>query len=103
MIDKSKFQVNRRDGEFEVRISVEGVKHLTIKAASIEDAKAKAQAMVEDEDNEDLLEIDVITDARVWSVSHLPDMYLINRGGKIMQVSQLKEGDEPREPNETGF
>ena len=102
-IDISQFKVNRREGEFDVRFRVEGEVSRTIKAASLSEAKIKAQEMVEDEDGDDLLELDEIHDARVDWVSQKPDMYLVARGGRKMQVSHIQEGDLPRDPDERGW
>ncbi|MHA6684460.1 hypothetical protein [Mesorhizobium sp. A556] len=100
-MDEAAFLKNERPTEFEARFTVEGEVRVTIEAESLDEAKAKAAAMVEDE--EFGLELDEVTDASIGSVWKSPTMFLVLRDGKTMQVSRLIEGDQPREFTETGF
>lgn len=100
-IDKSAFIANERPGEYEVTFRVTGEISTTIKADSIDDARAKAKAMAEDE--EFGLELDSADDVRVGHVYKSWPMFLVTRDGKKMQVSHLKEGDLPRQPDERSY
>lgn len=100
-IDESQFSKNERPNAYEARFAIRGEVLVTITADSAEDAKAKAEAMLDDEDFG--LELDDVTDASVDYVWKTPAMFRVTREGRTMQVSRLEEGDTPREPNEYGF
>ena len=100
-MNKELFKVNERPDEYEATFSIEGEVSLTIKAESLEAAKAKAQAMLDDEEFGH--ELDSVEMADVRRVFKTPPMFLVLREGKVMQVSRLMEGDEPREYTESGF
>jgi len=100
-MDDAGFLKNERPGEFEALFSVRGEIRMTIKAESLDDAKAKAAAMLEDENFG--TEIDGVDDIEIERVWKSPTMYLVNRAGEVMQTSHLQDGDIPREPNERGF
>jgi hypothetical protein len=95
------FSVNERPGEFNVTFSVRGTIRTTIKADSLEDARAKAREMAEFE--EFGIELDEADDVEIDLVSKSPVMYRVLRDGKTMQVSRLAPGDLPRQPDERGF
>lgn len=97
------FIVDKREGQFDVELSIRGTILRTIKADSLEDAKSIAEAMACDEDSDELLELDDIEDARVDRVRPQRPMFLVLRDGKAMKVSHLQEGDTPRQPDERGF
>jgi hypothetical protein len=101
MIDKSLFSVKEREGEYYATFHVEGEIRVQIKASSKEDAQAKAEAMLEDDDFGQ--ELDEVTNADVSYVWKAQPMYRVTRDGEKMQVSRLEAGDEPREPDERGF
>ena len=98
---ETEFLKNERPNEYEARFRVEGDLFVSIEADSLDEAKAKAAAMLDDE--EAMLELDAITDARVDHVWKSPTMFLVNRGGSVMQVSRLQDGDIPRQPDDRGF
>lgn len=95
------FVKNERPTEFEARFRVDGEVRVTIKADSLAEAKAKADAMLNDDDFG--LELTDIASIRLSSVWKSPAMYLVTRDGRSMQTSRLQDGDEPREPDEHGF
>ena len=95
------FFENTKPDEYEARFSVSGEVRMNIKASSLEEAKKKAEAMLDDE--EFGIELDEVSDASVDYVWKTKPMFLVNRGGKKMQVSLLLSGDQPREPDERGF
>jgi hypothetical protein len=100
-MNASDFQQNERPNEYEVRFRVEGEISVTIKADSLDDARAKAQVMADDEEfGLDLDQAEDVSIARVWKSQ---PMFLVTRDGKSMQVSRLEDGDLPREPDERGF
>ncbi|MQX89173.1 hypothetical protein [Sinorhizobium meliloti] len=99
--NKADFIANERPGEYEATFSVRGTIRVTIKAGSLEEARAKAGAMTEDE--EFGLELDEADDVSVnWVGRPLP-MFLVTRDGRKMKVSHLQPGDFPRQPDERGF
>lgn len=99
--NKADFIADERPGEYEATFSVRGTIRVTIKAGSVEEARAKADAMTEDE--EFGLELDEADDVSVnWVGRPLP-MFLVTRDGKKMKVSRLQPGDVPRQPDERGF
>ncbi|OJU66195.1 MAG: hypothetical protein BGO05_10130 [Rhizobiales bacterium 63-7] len=99
--NKADFSVNERAGEYRVPFVVTGSIETTINADSLEEARAKASAMTEDE--EFGLELDQADYVSVDYVSACRPMYRVTREGKAMQVSHLLPGDEPRQPDERGF
>lgn len=98
------FSVNEKPGEYEVRIHVEGYIVRTICADSQEDAEAKAEDIADDiaEDRE-IAELDEVDDIEVHSCRRPRPMFRVTRDGKASQVSHLRAGDIPREPDERGF
>ncbi|RVO33126.1 hypothetical protein CN093_28640 [Sinorhizobium meliloti] len=99
--NKADFIADERPGEYEATFSVRGTIRVTIKAGSLEEARAKADAMTEGE--EFGLELDEADDVSVnWVGRPLP-MFLVTRDGKKMKVSRLQPGDFPRQPDERGF
>ena len=100
-MNETDFLTKSRPHEYEVRVRVQGEIHTTIKAESVEDAKAKAHEMIQDD--EFCLDLHEVTDAEVDHVWKSPDMFLVTREGRAMQVSRLQDGDIPRQPNERGF
>jgi hypothetical protein len=100
-IDASKFKKNERPNEYEARFSVSGYISVTFKAGSPEEAKLKAEAMLDDE--EFGLELDDVSDVSLDHMMKTRPLFLVTRSGQKMQTSWLKEGDEPREADERGF
>ncbi|MDX0318735.1 hypothetical protein GOC38_13880 [Sinorhizobium meliloti] len=99
--NKADFIADERPGEYEATFSVRGTIRVTIKAGSLAEARAKADAMTEDE--EFGLELDEADDVSVnWVGRPLP-MFLVTRDGRKMKVSRLQPGDLPRQPDERGF
>lgn len=95
------FYENVRADEYEARFDIQGELSVTIKAASPEEAKAKAEAMMEDP--EFGLEMDEVDRIDLSFVRKTPPMFLVERDGRKMQVSRLQDGDRPREPDDRGF
>lgn len=95
------FLKNEFPNDYDVRYSVEGEINITVKADSLEEARDKAEAQIAGDNLG--LEIDVVNSVTVSRVWKTQPMFLVTRGGKIMQVSRLEEGDEPRQPNANGF
>ncbi|MDW9823103.1 hypothetical protein GOC19_02980 [Sinorhizobium meliloti] len=99
--NKADFIADERPGEYEATFSVRGTIRVTIKAGSLEEARAKADAMTEDE--EFGLELDDADDVSLDRVGKTRPMFLVTRDGRSMQVSHLQSGDLPRQPDERGF
>jgi hypothetical protein len=95
------FSVNERLNDYEVSFNVRGEVSLTIEATSLEDARAKAEDEMDDE--EFGIELDEVTETRIGHVRKSQPMYRVLRDGKQMQVSRLLPGDTPRQPDERGF
>ena len=98
------FSVNDKPREYEVRIRIEGEVRRTIKADSLEEAEAQAEKIADDiaEDRE-AAELDDVDDVEVASCRRASPMFRVMRDGKAYQVSHLKPGDLPREPDDRGF
>lgn len=101
MIDKSQFKVNERNGQYIVEFNVSGSIMDEIKASSLEEAQKKATYMCDNP--EYVLGKGTFYDLTVSYVRKACPLYLVMRDGKMMQVSQIKEGDLPRDPDERGF
>ncbi|MDW9473181.1 hypothetical protein GOA69_12495 [Sinorhizobium meliloti] len=99
--NKADFIADERPGEYEATFSVRGTIHVTVKAESLEEARAKAAAMTEDE--EFGLELDEADHVSLDRVFKTRPMFLVTRDGRSMQVSHLQPGDLPRQPDERGF
>ncbi|RVG60002.1 hypothetical protein [Sinorhizobium meliloti] len=99
--NEADFVADERPGEYEATFSVRGTIRVTIKAASLEEARAKADAMTEDE--EFGLELEEADDVSLDKVGKTRPMFLVTRDGRSMQVSHLQPGDLPRQPDERGF
>ncbi len=95
------FSVNTREGEFDVCVRFTGTMRFTVEAASKAGAEAEVQRMIDADEIEpgpnDLDQIDVDY------VCARPTMYRVKRDGRPMQVSHLRPGDLPRDPDERGF
>ena len=101
MIDKSSFSIVEKPTEYRARFKVEGEIRMTIEASSIDDARAKAAAMLSQGTfGEELDSVDNVAIDNVWKTA---PMYRVLRDGKAYQVSHLNDGDVPREPGERGF
>jgi hypothetical protein len=99
--DPSLFSVDLREGQYEAVFAVSGTVQHTIKATSLEDARAQAHAMIEE-----VSEIAVglhDEDISLDRVRPKPPMYRITRGGQKISASFLLPGDLPRDPDESGF
>lgn len=98
------FSVNERPREYEVHIYVKGYVVQQIMADSIDEARAKAESMVDAFANgDDFPELDDVSDVRLDRVEKTRRMFRVTRDGKPMQVSHLTPGDLPREPDDRGF
>ncbi len=101
MAEVSDFLKNERPNEYEARFSVSGELCVDITASSLEEAKQKAKAMM---DNEEFgYDIEEVNDVRLNHVWKKPVMFLVTRDGRKMQVSRLDDGDLPRQPDQDGF
>lgn len=101
VIDKSQFKVNERAREYSVIFEVKGEIRRTIMADSLAEAREKADAMLATPHFGQ--EIDDVEDVTVDHVYKHPPMYLVLRDGRNYQVSSIRDGDLPREPDERGF
>lgn len=95
------FLKNEKPNEFQARFRVEGEILVTIQAESLEEAEAKAKAKLDHDDFG--TELDEVTDIGISQVWKSQAMFLVERDGRALQVSHLKEGDKPRQRTETGF
>ena len=95
------FSVDEREGEYQVIIEVSGEIFLTIKAEDHADAERQASEIVGDDDR--LLELDEVYDARIVSVYKSKPMFRVMSEGRKAQVTRLEPGMTPREPDEYGF
>jgi hypothetical protein len=98
------FSVNAKPRDYEVTIGITGSMRVTIQADSEDHAKRLAKEMA-DRLSEDMAEVDLdeLDDVSVDYIRKTPPMYRVTRDGQKMQVSNLKPGDLPREPDERGF
>lgn len=95
------FSVNENAGKFIVDVAYEGSTSIELQAASADIATTLVQNQI---DQEDLDPYPVHLDsAEITSVRPYPAMYRVMRDGRAMQVSCLKAGDTPRDPDERGF
>lgn len=99
--DKSLFSVNERPREYEATFNVRGTISVTLHADSLEEAKSAAKALLDDE--EFGCEIDQVDSVDLNYVFKTPPMFRVTRAGKPLQVSMLKAGDIPRDPDDRGF
>lgn len=99
--DPADFSVNARESEFNVSVRFAGSLRLTVEASSASAVEAEVQRMIDSNEiepmPEDLDQIDV------EYARPCPAMYRVERDGRPMQVSVLRQGDIPREPDERGF
>lgn len=93
------FSINDKPGEYTATIEVRGKISISIKAASQEDAQRQAKAELERIEKEGYVEIDDIEETDLQCVTKDRPMYRVTREGKPMQVSHLRPGDLPREPD----
>lgn len=100
--DPALFSINPRDGEYSARFKFSGSVTVSIKAESWADADAMARAMEEDFEALDISAQD-IEQAHLQHTAETQPMFRVLRDGKAYQVSHLKPGDEPRDPDERGF
>ena len=101
MIDKTKFSMNERAGEFCVTFDVKGTIYHHFKAENLDDAKAKVSRLLESDDFG--CELDDVVEIKAGTVRPEKPMYRVLREGKAMQVTNLKDEDLPRDPDERGF
>lgn len=101
------FSFVEKPDEFRVTLQVIGEVRLTIKADDIEAARADARLQAEkmlDGDDGFGVELDDVEQVSVAHVQQSPRMYrVLNADGMKCQVSHLKPGMTPREPDEKGF
>lgn len=95
------FSVNEQEGKYDAAFDIRGTIRVRIDASDIDDAKSQAEAMLDDQDFG--LELDEVDDAEVNYVLACPPMYRVLEDGQKMQVSHLRAGHTPREPDERGF
>ncbi len=101
-IDASLFKVNPQEGQYIVRVDVEGYVEIDLTADSEDAARAEVEEMI-GRDDDCIAEIEEITIATISRVRKKPKMYLVLRDGAKMQTSHLEPGDLPREPDDRGF
>lgn len=82
-MDVSQFQVNEKADEYQVTFRVQ-----------------VDEMMQEDDFGSELDEVSYVD---LDSIRQHPRMYLVKRDGRDMQVSHLREGDQPREPHKYDF
>jgi len=99
--DPTAFSANEKPREFDVVFRVSGTVRMTIEADDKDDARRKAEAMIDDS-RQDWSDIDA-EEIDINYVAKSPTMYRVLRDGKKFQVSRLLPGDLPREPDERGF
>lgn len=98
------FSVNDRPREYDVRIRIEGEIRRVIMADSLEDAEAQAEAIADDiAEGREFEELDEVYDVEVILCRRATPLFRVMRDGRKSQVSQLRPGDLPREPDERGF
>lgn len=93
------FYRDDRPGEYEVKIDVRATLYETVKAESLEAAREKVMAMIDDN------AIDAygsdFEEVMILSCRKTPTMYCITRPGTtVTGTSRLQPGDEPRLPYE---
>ncbi|MCK1520246.1 hypothetical protein [Bradyrhizobium sp. 17] len=93
------FSCNEKPGEYTAKIEVKGVISIPIKAESQEDAQRQAEAELERIEKEGYVEINGIDEIDLQYVTKDRPMYRVTRGGERMQVSHLRPGDLPRDPD----
>ncbi|ODN72193.1 hypothetical protein [Methylobrevis pamukkalensis] len=102
--DPALFSVNERPRDYTAVIEIRATIRVSLQADSIEEAKALAEAeakkMIEDPFDVTLDDIDA---ADVQHTSKDQPMYRVWENGHAMQVSHLRPGHTPREPDERGF
>jgi hypothetical protein len=101
--DPKEFSRNEREKHYTARIQVHGAVSIEIEADSKEDARRKAEAEIERIWNDGYIELDDLDEVEIGHVSKDPPMFRVLREGKVMQVSHLQPGDQPRAPDERGF
>lgn len=104
MPDPALFSRNDKPGEYTARIEVRGTISISIKAESQEDAQRQADAELERIEKEGYVELDNLDEIDLRRVEKDRPMYRVTRDGSPMQVSHLKAGDLPRDPDDNyGF
>jgi hypothetical protein len=99
--NQAHFSVNENANKYTVRFHVVGSIDVEIEADNMEEARRKAEDMADDDDFG--LELTDVTDVHFDDVHKVKPMYRVIRDGRMMQVSRLLPGDEPREPTRSGF
>jgi hypothetical protein len=95
------FSRDEKPRQYRACFYVQGEVWMDIEADSEDEARAKAEAMAEEDGfGTDLDEVDDIDLSYVTKTS---PMYRITRDDRAMQVSRLEPGDLPREPRPDGF
>jgi hypothetical protein len=98
------FSVNERPREYDIHIYVEGYVVHKIMADSVDEARSEAARMVEAfEDGQEIPEIDDVSRVKLDRVEKTRPLFRVMRDGQKIQVSWLRPGDLPREPDERGF
>lgn len=94
------FSRNDKPGEYTATMEVRGTISIAIKAESQEDAQRQAEAELDRIEKEGYVEIDGLDQIHLRRMEKDRPMYRVTRDGGPMQVSHLKVGDLPREPDE---
>lgn len=90
--------------EYRVTLTVTGEITLTIKAADPEQAQVQAKQQAEAMYEEPCVELDTVEDVDIGLPRKAPRMYRVtDADGNKLQVSRLRAGMTPREPDERGF
>ena len=107
MSDLSKFHYYDMPPRFTVNLRVTGRSSITVNAADKEEAKTKAEEMLDvayqTDDWEQFVDLEEVDDVDLSYISANPTrMYLIRNPNKssTTATSHPEEGDEPREPND---
>lgn len=103
-LNPADFSVDEKPRRYEVVIHVEGEIRRVIEADSLEEAEAEAERIADDiAEDRTGADLDEVCDVEVETCLRARPMFRVLRNGKPMQVSHLRLGDLPRDPDERGF
>lgn len=100
--DPSKFHYYDQPQEYTVKLRVWGTASLTVSAASPDEARSKAEEIIDRDDFE--VDLEECEDVEIDCViKHPTRIYLVKRENYpgISATSRLMPGDEPREPSDS--
>ena len=97
------FSVREFPREYYVTLTIEGTMSVTIKADNMQEARDMAEAYADRIANGiDEADLDETDDASVSDVYKRAPIFRVLRNGNPSQVTHLRDGDLPREPDERG-